>query len=430
MDCHGENGREYIARLVACYTRNLQRRTKYFAVAAIWVAVVLAIALTGSFLINVASSQINTIYVTKVNGVPNFANPGGEQFWSSVPSVTVPLVPASAYAPAGATGEVTVQMAWTDSTPQPELLVRMTFPNVGSGPSYAPLNGPPTLNLTAYPGSKLVPMYQNSSCLYTFNRCYGGQYPQDVGFLPLARGPGYVYPEQAIVILGIQPGAGTDGWYAVSYKPKMVPGTSGALGTGGGGSAEVWVWSSNPTDNSSQDTGYPGLKFPNGTALNTAAFGLPPHASYAIDGYANATSFYQLGGIPGSSQFPFINNPVLYDPNLKQIPVGTQLVNPFMVQAKGVYDPSKNTWTVEFARPLSTTSIAALGASKFQLQMNPKNLGNYYIAFAVSQGQASETYLIYYNSVSFWWAFNFNQISGFRGYSNQYGRPIAGPAPP
>ena len=102
--------------------------------------------------------------------------------------------------------------------------------------------------------------------------------------------------------MGMSPGANTDAWYAVSYKPKMVMGTAGALDTGSGGQAEFWMWSSNPTDNSSQDAGYPGLMFPNGTAMSTSSFGLPPRASYAIDGYSNASGFYHLGGMPNSSR--------------------------------------------------------------------------------------------------------------------------------
>lgn len=411
----------------------MQRRSKYFAVGAVWIAAVVLFAFVSSFLINAASAQVSTIYVAKVNGTPNLTAPGTEQFWSGVATVSAPLIPSSAYGPAGATSEVKVQMAWTDHTPQPELIVKLTFPNVGSGPSYGSSAAIPMVNLTAYPGSKLLPMYQNSSCLQPspVGTCYGGQYPQDVGFLPLASGQNYVYPEQAMVVFGIQPEAGTNGWYAVSYKPKLTPGTSGALGLGtaGGGSAEIWMWSSNPTDNSSQDSNYPGLVFPNGTAVSTSDFGLPARASYAVDGYSNATSFYQLGGLPGSSQFPFINNPILYSAN-PILPTGTQLVNPYMVQSKGVYDSKTNSWTVEFVRQLSTKSIAGLGASKFQLQMDPNSQQNYYIAFAVNQGHASETYLFYYSSVSFWWAFNFNTVSGFAGYNNQYGRPTNGPAPP
>lgn len=258
------------------------------------------------------------------------------------------------------------------------------------------------------------------SCLYPTSSCYGGLYPQDVGFYQLAQGTQYTYPEQATVILGIVPGANTSGWYQVSYKPKLIPGTSGALQTGSGGSAELWTWSSNPTDNSSQDAGYPGLKYPNGTAVSTANFGLPQHASYAIDGYANSTSYYQIGGIPGSSQFPYINTAGLYGPSAN---VTTQFMNPFMVQAKGVYNAQSNTWTVEYVRALSTSALSSHGEDSYQLQMNPKSTSDYYIAFEISQGNGSETYLIYYGSVSFWWAFNFQANNGFVGYDNQYGHP-------
>ncbi len=407
----------------------LQRQSKYFWIGVLFVAILIVVALSASFVINALSSQTLTIYVPEVNGVPNFSNPGHESFWSSVPVEKIPLIPSSNYPPSGLTDYVYVQMAWLNLGGIPELLVKMQFPNYGNGPSYSSSVSIPIANNTAYPGGKLQPLY-DASCLYPFDGCYGGSYPQDVGFLPLATGPNYVYPEQAIVILGIAPGASNNGWYSVSYKPKMVPGTSGALGTGSGGAAELWVWSANPTDNSSQDSGYPGLSYPGGALLNTSDFGLPPHASYAIDGYTNATSFYQIGGLPGSSVFPFINLPFYYTNNFTEIAGINKTMNPFMVQAKGAYDASTNSWTVEFMRALNTTSLSKYGESSYQLQMNPSARQLYYIAFAVTQGQGSQTYLIYYNSISFWWSFEFQKLSPFQGYNPQYGRSTgSGPSP-
>jgi hypothetical protein len=397
--------------------------TKYFFVGMALVISLALIFFTTSFLINSASNQINTFYVSKVSGIPNFANPGTEQYWSSVPSITVPLIPSSNYPPSGQTQTVSVQIAWTSSTPNPELLVRMKFSNYGNGPSY---NSPSPffVNDTAYPNGKVMQAYQNSSCASQFSSCFGNLYPQDVGTLPLAIGPNYIYPEQATVLLGMSPGANTDAWYTVSYKPKMVMGTPGALDTGSGGQAEFWLWSSNPTDNSSQDKSYPGLNLPNGTALNSATFGLPPHASYAIDGYANSSGFYQLGGLPNSSQFLYLNNPTLETKNLSGITSVSGLWNPFEVQAKGNYDPASNSWTVEYERSLVTSS--KFGQNNFQDQFNTTNPNNYYLAFEVNQGQASETYLIYYGSVSFWWRLNFQGTPGYVGYSNQYGSIVDG----
>lgn len=405
----------------------MRRSSKYFWVGATWIAVLIVSMLTLSFVINAYSDELSTIYVPQVSGAPDLGNPGQEAFWSGVPSESVPLIPASNYPPSGETNLATVQMAWTDTGGTPELIVKLQFPNFGSTPSYASSVQIPMLNDTGNPAGRLVQLY-NSSCLYPNSSCYGGAYPQATGFYQLATGPSYVYPEQAMVLFGIHPGANASGWYSVSYKPKMVPGTSGALGTGSGGSAEIWLWSSNPTDNSSLDTSYPGLAYPNGTSVSTSSFGLSSRASYAIDGYANSTSFYQIGGIPGSSQFPYINTPGLYSGNLSGMTSVTQFMNPYMVQSKGVYDPGSNTWTVEFVRALSTSSIANLGENDYQLQMNPSSASDYYIAFAVSQGQGSETYLIYYNSVSFWWGFNFQANNGFAGYNNQYGHP-AGTSP-
>lgn len=396
----------------------MRRTTKYFFVGMGFVAVLALIFFTTSFLINSASNQINTFYAPKVNGVPDFSSPGSESFWTSVPTITVPLIPSSNYPPSGATGTVAIQIAWTSSTPTPELLVKMKFANYGSSASYSSPT-PFYVNDTAYPSGEVMQAYQNTSCTNQFSSCYGNLYPQDLGTLPLAIGPTYTYPEQATVLLGTTPGANTDGWFAVSYKPKLVMGTAGGLDTGSGGTAEAWLWSSNPTDNASLDAGYPGLAYPNGTAVSTASFGLPPHASYAVDAYLNATAFYQLGGMPNSSQFLYLNNPSLETNNLSSITTVSGLWNPFEVQAKGAYDQASDTWTVEYARDLVTSS--QFGENAYQDQFNTSSPKNYYIAFEINQGQASETYLMYYGSVSFWWRLNFQGTPGYVGYNNQYG---------
>jgi hypothetical protein len=403
----------------------MRRTTKYFFVGMSLVIAYAIIFLSVSFLINAGSAQLSTIYVMKVNGTPNFSagpsGPGSESFWSTVQAHPVPLEQTVEFpgSPAGYTSSITVKLAWTNATGIPELLILMTFPNVGSGANWNGNQPIPIVNSTIqnYVGSN-SPMFPNATaaefCGINTNasnpRCLGVQYPGDTA-LPLAIGSGYVYPEQASVILGIAPGAGTDTWYQVSYKPKMVVGSSGALSTGTGGAAEMWTWSSNPTDNSSKDNGYPGIKFPNGTSMNPLDFGMPNHASYAIDGYTNGSSYYQIGGMPNSSPFPFQNLAYLENPNLTQIGPVTSAWNPFEVQAKGNYSSTANTWTVEFVRNLTTTS--ALGENKLQELFNPRAAYNYHVAFAVSQGQMSQTYLIYYNSVSFWWALNFVSPSGF-----------------
>lgn len=390
----------------------MQRDSKYFFVGVVFVVFLIIVFFSLSFVINASSDQLSTIYVKQVAGPPDFTNPGGEAFWSSVPSYSVPLIESISYpgSPSGHSGPATIQMAWT-STPTPELLIRMAFP-ASPGLTTPPSLGVPLLNDTTR--NKVMPMY-NASCIYTFSSCYGGSYPQDVGFLPLAQG--HTYPEQAIVLLGINPGANTNGWYQVSYKPKMVPGTSGALGTGAGGAAEIWIWSRSPTDNSSFDTAYPGISYANGTSIDPSVFGMPRHASYAIDGYSNASSFYQLGGVPPSAQFPIINTPGFYTSNYTNIEGIRGMMNPYEVQAKGQYINGE--WVVEFARPLSTPS--SFGENKFQLQLNPSSPSNYFVAFGVSQESAGQTYLIYYNSVSFWWRFNFQSTSGFNNYNGNYG---------
>ncbi|MDG6996796.1 MAG: hypothetical protein JRN52_12810 [Nitrososphaerota archaeon] len=396
----------------------MRRTTKYFFIGMTLVIAYVLIFFSVSYVINATENQIETIYVPQVNDLPNFSNPGGESFWSSVGTYHIALIQSYSYpgSPSGDTSWVNVQMAWTKAAGIPELMIRMVFPSYGAVSPTAPKSSVPILNDTTY--NKFFPMY-NSSCIYPTSSCFGGLYPQDVGFMPLAQGSQYVYPEQAIVMLGMTPGANSDAWYAVSYKPKMVLGTTGALGTGSGGAAEMWIWSRSPTDNSSSDPYYPGITYPNGTTVNSASFGVPSHVSYAIDGYANASSFYQIGGMPDSSTFPYINTPQFYTNNLSSITDYTPAMNPFEVQAKGTAPSNGGNWVVEFVRPLTTPS--ANGENRYQLQMNTSSIQSYHIAFAVSQEAASQTYLIYYNSVSFWYMFNFQTSSGFNGYSHEYG---------
>lgn len=403
--------------------------TKYAYVGIGFMFILLLVFFSVSYAINIGSAELNTFYPNHVSGTPNFAAPGTESFWSGVPTVTVPLIASSNYPPSGATQEVQAQMAWTSSTPVPELLVKLQFPNYGHGASYSAPSPVYVNNSVAIPpgtvinssalGSGASPMYQNLSCTNQFSSCFGNVYPQDTGLLPLAVGTNYIYPEQVSVILGMSPGANTDAWYNVSYKPKMVMGTAGALDTGSGGQVEIWTWSSNPTDNSPSDAGYPGLYFPNGTVASTAGFGQPANMSYAIDGYANASAYYQLGGLPYSNHFLYINNPALETNDLSSVGHVSYYMNPYEVQSKGVLNPTTNTWTVEFARALTTPPNN--GENNYQLQMNPNNPNNYYVSFEINQGQASETYLLYYGSVSFWWRFNFEHTPGYVGYNQQYG---------
>ncbi|MHB1908719.1 MAG: DOMON domain-containing protein [Nitrososphaerales archaeon] len=409
----------------------MRRTSRYFFIGMTLAIVYALIFFSVSFLINAGSNQLSTIYVPQVKGQPSFSNPGQEAFWNTVQAHVVPLIEANSYpgSPAGGTSTVTVKMAWENVTGTAQLLVLMTFANAGSSANWVGNQPVPIVNNTSYNNvGHYTKMYANSTCTNPSSSCYGGFYPQDVGFLPLAIGSSYIYPEQAIVMLGMAPGAGTDTWYAVSYKPKMVLGTSGALGTGTGGAAELWVWSSGSTDNSSQDTNYPGLKLPNGTNLDPSMYGMPKHASYAVDGYSNASSFYQLGGLPNSSPYPYQNVAALETSNtsiLNSTSVApSDTWNPFEVQAKGNYNTG-NSWTVEFMRPLSTPK--ALGENNLQLQMDPTSPYNYHVAFAVSQGQLSQTYLIYYNSVSFWWSFNFVNPSGFNEPATNPANSFAAP---
>ena len=110
----------YIFRtFYASHIAQCASRPSTFSLGAALVASLVLIFFTTSFLINSASNQINTFYVSKVNGEPNFANPGAEAFWAGVPTITVPLIPSSNYPPSGQTQTVSVQIAWTATTATP-----------------------------------------------------------------------------------------------------------------------------------------------------------------------------------------------------------------------------------------------------------------------------------------------------------------------
>jgi hypothetical protein len=386
--------------------------TKVFFIGFAFVLILAGIFFTVDYLVNNASSNIQTIFVPLVSGAPDLNNPGSESFWSSASSYKVYLEPSLAFtgSTAGKTSIVTVKMAWINS-PTPELVALLSFANVGSGPSYS--NNPPLINFSG----KITPLIPNPSCSYNITgnstSCFGGFYPQDVGNFPLYYNSSYNYPEQASIWWGLAPGANTTTFFEVSYKPKMVLGTSGTLGTGSGGAAEIWTWSSNPTDNSSNDKGYPGIFFANGTAVYPQNFGMPTDESYAIDGYTNGSSYFQIGGIPPRSIIPVANTLAAMNFTNSHI-ASSSLFNPFEVQAHGVYSSSSNSWKVEFVRPLITS--ANLGENTLQEQFNPNVGQTYYVAFSVTQGNAGEAFLQYYNSVSFWWQLRLQRGSGL-GYS-------------
>jgi hypothetical protein len=65
--------------------------------------------------------------------------------------------------------------------------------------------------------------------------------------------------------------------------------------------------------------------------------------------------------------------------------------------------------------------------NSYQEQFNTSNPSNYWISFEINQGQASETYLMYYGSVSFWWRLNFQGTPNYVGYNPQFGSSSISP---
>ena len=89
---------------------------------------------------------------------------------------------------------------------------------------------------------------------------------------------------------------------------------------------------------------------PTGRASTQLPFGLPSHASYAIDGYSNSSGFYQLGGMPNSSEFLYLNNPSPRNKEPLQYRHGIRVSGiPLKCRRREIMIPSANSWTVEYA---------------------------------------------------------------------------------
>ena len=286
-----------------------------------------------------AQSTFGNMISYRVTGAPNYTAPGSEPFWDGISWTDVSLG-ASVSPGGGHTPNVLVKSAndgfniyvlfrWNDSV----------------GPSF----GASTEVYTASNGS-LVPL----------NPADTGQAKQ------LYYNSTYYYPDRVAMLWFLQNSTGRQ------QSPAMELGSNGAIT---GGAAEIWHWQSNPTDNSSNDTGFPGgYTDPSGSAIFPSN-----NVSFAEDDYTNTTGFYVIAGSFGAAS-----------PNL------APYADPFVVHAGNSFSDSSKSWTVEMVR-----TFAAAEASQYRVQLATGS--TYFVAFAVWNGKLGESSHI--KSVSQWYTF-------------------------
>lgn len=150
----------------------------------------------------------------------------------------------------------------------------------------------------------------------------------------------------------------------------MELGSSGAIS---GGAAEIWHWQSVPTDNSPNDTGFPGgYTDPSGYLIYP-----PDNMSYAEDDYTNTTGFFVIGGSFGQDA-----------PNLQPY------ADPYLVHVGNYFSTADKTWTVEMVRTFNPSDATA-----YRVQL--ANGASYFVAFAIWNGRMGESAHI--KSVSQWY---------------------------
>jgi hypothetical protein len=304
--------------------------------------VILILVLTATLLFaNVrmayAQGQFTNITSYLVSGAPNYASPGNETFWTAIPWTNVSLS-ASVSPGGGHTPYVLVKSAndgfniyvlfqWPDQV----------GPSFGSSSEIYTANNGTLLPLNPEDTSHVAQLYYNST---------------------------YYYPDRVAVL-----------WYLGSsgqqqQSPAMQLGSSGAIT---GGAAEIWHWQSNPTDNSPNDTGFPGgYTDPTGRAIYPA-----DNASFAEDDYTNTTGFYVIGGSFGAGS-----------PNLDPY------ADPYIVHVGSFFSNITKTWTVEMVRSFTAED------SQYRVQLQVGS--TYYVAFAVWNGLLGESAHI--KSVSAWYS--------------------------
>jgi len=321
-------------------TDRTRRRIRPPTVALALLAVLCLAVLVGRSGSEIVQAQSSLVDITsyRVTGAPNYTAPGSESFWDEISWTDVPLA-ASVSPGGGHTPDVLVKSAndgfniyilfrWNDSV----------GPSFGSASEiYAASNGT-LLPLNPADTANVKQLFYNST---------------------------YYYPDRVAMLWFLGNVSGQQ------QSPAMELGSNGAIT---GGAAEIWHWQSNPTDNSPNDTGFPGGY----TDLSGSSVYPPDNVSFAEDDYTNSTGFYVIGGNFGAGS-----------PNLDPY------ADPYVVHVGNYFSDSNKTWTVEMVR-----SFMISDASTYRVQLVTGS--SYYVAFAVWNGKLGES--SHLKSVSQWFS--------------------------
>ncbi len=295
----------------------------------------------GNFQLNPVFSQAQSTFPNivsyRVNGSANYSSPGSEQFWSSINWTNVPLsasvAPGGGHTPslhvksANDGFDVYLLLRWND-TAGPSYLSESEMYRSTNG-SLLPLTYAATANVTQ--------LFYNST---------------------------YYYPDRAAIL-----------WFVANQSarqqsPVMMLGTNGAIT---GGAAEIWHWQTDPTDNSANDSDFPGgYTDPAGNPVFPS-----DNLSFAEDDYTNTTGFFVVAGSFGADS-----------PNLDPY------ASPFLIHVGSLYSYANKTWTVEMVRTLTTQE-----AAKYRVELASGS--SYFVALAVWQGRLGES--AEFKSVSQWY---------------------------
>lgn len=284
----------------------------------------------------IVQTTFTTIPSYRVSGAPNYDAPGNESFWNQIGWTNISLV-ASVAPGGGKTPSVLVKSA-NDGF---NVYVLLRWKDA-QGPSYvgsteAFMSNGKLVNLTYANTQTTNQLFYNST---------------------------YYYPDRAAML-----------WYIGNQTqrdqtaPQMLLGTNGAISAG---TANIWHWQSNPTDNNPSDKAYPGgYTDPKGNAI------FPPNnSSFAEDDYTDTTGFFPIAGNASGT------------PNLDPY------ASPFVVLAGNSFSTANNTWTVEMVRPLIVPQDA-----KYRVQLEVGS--TYFVGFAIWNGKMGESSHI--KSVSQWY---------------------------
>ncbi len=282
-------------RLTASRLRIVWAKTFCFALGVLLVS--LALAPSGGVRAQTTFAGITSY---RVDGAPNYSDPGSEAFWAPIPWTDAAL--AASVAPGGGHTQGVLVKSANDGF-NVYLLFRW---NDSVGPAYlsepelyrAP-NG--TLQpLPPNPGSNITQLFYNST---------------------------YYYPDRVAVLWFLENASQR------AESPAMQLGTNGAITQGAG---EIWHWQADPTDNNPQDAGFPGgYTDPAGNPIYPA-----DNLSFAGSDYTNTTGFFVVpGSFPGA-------------PNLEPY------ADPFQIHVGNVFNSTTKQWTVEMVRTFTTAAAA------------------------------------------------------------------------